>query len=80
MTGRVGARVEIGEDGKARGIPLFTGDARPHEDVPTTSIHLSTRDLMRRAGGRLSTDEVHWSAEGDQDVALRVLDALAITP
>ena len=80
VTGRVGARVEIGEDGKARGIPLFTGDARPHEDVPTTSIHLSTRDLMRRAGGRLSTDEVHWSAEGDQDVALRVLDALAITP
>lgn len=80
VTGRVGARVEVGEDGKARGIPLFTGEARPHEDTPTTTIRMSTRDLMRRAGGRLSTDDVHWSFDGDEAVARRVLDALTVTP
>ena len=35
--GRAGARVEE-HDGKARGIPLFTGDAEEHPDVVTTSL------------------------------------------
>ena len=40
--GRAGARVEE-QDGKARGIPLFTGDAEEHPDVVTTSLTMSTR-------------------------------------
>ena len=39
--GRAGARVEE-HDGKARGIPLFTGEAEEHPDVVTTSLTMST--------------------------------------
>ena len=48
--GRAGARVEE-HDGKARGIPLFTGDAEEHPDVVTTSLTMSTAVAGRLAGG-----------------------------
>lgn len=81
-TGRVGVRVEARDDGP-RGVQLFSGDpeehgeAEPHE---TTSISLSTQAFMRRAAGRKGTDEIHWKSTGDETVARRVLDALAVTP
>jgi uncharacterized protein (TIGR03083 family) len=77
--GRAGARVEE-HDGKARGIPLFTGEADEHPDVVTTSLTMSTRVAGRLAGGRRAPDELHVVVHGDDDVARRVMAAMAITP
>jgi uncharacterized protein (TIGR03083 family) len=77
--GRAGARVEE-HDGKARGIPLFTGDAEEHPDVVTTSLTMSTAVAGRLAAGRRSPDELHVVVHGDEDVARRVMAAMAITP
>ena len=77
--GRAGARVEE-HDGKARGIPLFTGDAEEHSDVVTTSLTMSTAVAGRLAGGRKSPEELHVVVHGDDDVARRVMAAMAITP
>ena len=77
--GRAGARVEE-QDGKARGIPLFTGDAEEHPDVVTTSLTMSTRVAGRLAGGRRAPDDLHVVVHGDDDVARRVMAAMAITP
>lgn len=79
VVGRAGVRVEDHE-GKPHGIPLFSGDAEPHEDVVTTTITLSTDAATRRAAGRVSTQDTHHSVTGDEDVARRVLDALVIAP
>ena len=77
--GRAGARVEE-HDGKARGIPLFTGEAEEHPDVVTTSLTMSTSVAMRLAGGRRPPEELHVVVHGDEDVARRVMAAMAITP
>ena len=77
--GRAGARVEE-HDGKARGIPLFTGDAEEHPDVVTTSLTMSTAVAGRLAAGRRSPDDLHVVVHGDDDVARRVMAAMAITP
>jgi len=77
--GRAGARVEE-HDGKARGIPLFTGDAEEHPDVVTTSLTMSTAVAGRLAGGRKAPDELHVVVHGDDEVARRVMAAMAITP
>ncbi len=78
---RVGCRVEVDpETGRARGIPLAGDESNPDAAVPTTTITMSTQALMRRAAGRRSTDELQWSAVGDQALARQVLDALAVTP
>jgi len=77
--GRAGARVEEHE-GKARGIPLFTGEADEHPDVVTTSLTMSTAVAGRLMGGRRSPDDLHVVVHGDDDVARRVMAAMAITP
>ena len=77
--GRAGARVEE-HDGKARGIPLFTGDAEEHPDVVTTSLTMSTAVAGRLAGGRRAPEDLHVVVHGDDDVARRVLAAMVITP
>ena len=77
--GRAGARVEE-HDGKAVGVPLFTGDAEEHPDVVTTSLTMSTAVAGRLAGGRRSPDELHVVVHGDDDVARRVMSAMVITP
>jgi uncharacterized protein (TIGR03083 family) len=81
VMGRAGVWVEPGEEGKARGIPLFSGiahDGDPH-DVFTT-ITLSTDCLTRRAAGRGGLDDIHFSVHGDEAVARRVLEHLVIVP
>ncbi|GAA4410863.1 maleylpyruvate isomerase family mycothiol-dependent enzyme [Fodinibacter luteus] len=78
-TGRAGARVEE-QDGRAVGIPLFTGGADEHPDVVTTSLTMSTRVATRLAGGRRAPEDLHVVVHGDEDVARRVLAALVITP
>ena len=79
VVGRAGARVEE-RDGKAHGIPLFTGEAEQHPDVVTTTLTMSTQAATRRAAGRVSTADTHVTVTGDEEIARRVLDALVITP
>lgn len=81
VMGRAGVWVDEGEGGKARGIPLFSGVA--HDGDPEdvfTSITLSTDSLTRRAAGRGSLDDIHFTVSGDEDVARRVLESLPFVP
>jgi uncharacterized protein (TIGR03083 family) len=81
VAGRAGVWVEASEDGKPRGIPLFSGiahDGDP-EDVFTT-ITLSTDALTRRAAGRGGLEDIHYTVQGDEDVARRVLENLVFVP
>ena len=68
------------QDGKAVGLPLFTGGHEEHPDVVTTSLTMSTQVAGRLAGGRRAPEDVHVVVHGDEDVARRVLASLAITP
>ena len=79
VVGRSGARVEE-RDGKAQGIPLFTGGAEQHPDVVTTTLTMSTQAATRRAAGRVSTADTHVTVTGDEEIARRVLDGLVIAP
>ncbi|HET8987921.1 MAG TPA: maleylpyruvate isomerase family mycothiol-dependent enzyme [Humibacillus sp.] len=78
---REGARVITGEDERPYGEALFSGHHRPggEEQLDVTSIHLTTDALTRRAAGRRSTDEIHYTVTGDEEIARRVLDALVVT-
>jgi uncharacterized protein (TIGR03083 family) len=83
VVGRAGVRVEQGADGRPRGIPLFTGVA--HEaggttDEATTSITLSTQALTRRAAGRGSLEDIHYTVHGDEAIARQVLGNLVFVP
>ena len=80
VIGRAGVRVEVAEDGSPLGTPLFTGTVHEHpEDEQVTSITLSTDAITRRAAGRGSLGDIHFTVQGDEEVALRVLQALPIT-
>jgi uncharacterized protein (TIGR03083 family) len=81
VVARAGARVITGEDERPYGEALFSGHYRPEgeEQLDVTSIHLTTHALTRRAAGRRSTDEIHYSVTGDEQIARRVLDALVVT-
>jgi uncharacterized protein (TIGR03083 family) len=81
VVARAGARVITGEDERPYGEALFSGHHRPEgeEQLDVTSIHLTTHALTRRAAGRRSTDEIHYSVTGDEQIARRVLDALVVT-
>jgi uncharacterized protein (TIGR03083 family) len=83
VVGRAGVRVETGEDGRPHGIPLFTGVA--HEasgagEESTTSITLSTQALTRRAAGRGSLEDIHYTVHGDEQVARQVLEHVVFVP
>lgn len=82
VLGRAGVWVEEGEDGgKPRGIPLFSGVA--HDGDPRdvfTTITLSTDALTRRAAGRGSVDDIHFTVHGDESVARRVLENVVLVP
>ncbi|PRY55686.1 uncharacterized protein (TIGR03083 family) [Knoellia remsis] len=81
VMGRAGVRVEE-RDGAAHGIPLFTGEGHDGaaDGGTVTTITLSTQALTRRAAGRVTTEDTHYTVTGDEDVARRVLDALTIAP
>ncbi len=80
LVGRVGVRV-VDRNGRAVGIPLFSGTAAgTTEDAIPTTITISSRAFARRAAGRGGVDDVHWTAQGDLDVARRVMEHLAVTP
>jgi uncharacterized protein (TIGR03083 family) len=79
VTGRAGARVED-RDGRATGIPLFTGEPDDHADASATTITMSTRAACRRALGRRERADLHMTGVGDEEIAARVLDAMVIAP
>ncbi len=81
VVAREGIRVREGDDGRPFGVLLYSGTDRPvgQESLEVTSIQLTTEALTRRAAGRRSTDEIHFTVNGDDEVARRVLDALVLT-
>ena len=84
MQVRAGIRVDVGEDGRPIGREMYSGGTDETGPIPaigkTTNIKMATEPFMRRAAGRQSVDELHYSAFGDDEVARKVLEALAITP
>ncbi|GMA41185.1 hypothetical protein GCM10025883_32300 [Mobilicoccus caccae] len=84
VVARAGVRVEKDENGEPHGHLMFTGGTDETGPIPvigkTTSIQMSTDAFTRRAAGRRSTDDLHYSVHGDDQVARRVLDALVVTP
>lgn len=81
VQGRAGVWVESHEDGKPRGIPLFSGTAHDGDpDDVFTTITLSTDALTRRAAGRGGLDDIHFSVQGDEAIAHRVLEHLVFVP
>jgi uncharacterized protein (TIGR03083 family) len=80
VVGRTGVRVEVGENGKPLGTPLFTGTVHEHpEDAQVTSIILSTQAITRRAAGRGGLEDIYFTIQGDEKVGRRVLEALPFT-
>jgi uncharacterized protein (TIGR03083 family) len=94
VTASQGIRVELDEQGRARGhaIPAveviagdagaLTGGAQTTGAVPegeTTTISLSTEAFTRRAAGRRSVSDTAYDVIGDEAVARRVLEALVVT-
>ncbi|MDN5764876.1 MAG: maleylpyruvate isomerase family mycothiol-dependent enzyme [Humibacillus sp.] len=81
VVAREGVRVRAGDDGRPFGVLLYSGTDRPEgqESTGVTSIRLTTEALTRRAAGRRSVDEIHFSVIGDDEVAARVLEALVLT-
>jgi len=80
IMGRAGVWVEEGVDGgEPRGIPLFSGVAHDGDPLDVfTTLTLSTDGLTRRAAGRGTLEDIHFTVTGDEDVARRVLEHLAI--
>ncbi|MDO5710630.1 MAG: maleylpyruvate isomerase N-terminal domain-containing protein [Micrococcales bacterium] len=81
---RTGVRVEQDEDGAPSGHLMFSGGVDETGPIPaigkTTSIQLSTEAFTRRAAGRRSVQDLHYSVIGDEQVAADVLEHLVVTP
>ncbi|AXG12083.1 maleylpyruvate isomerase family mycothiol-dependent enzyme [Intrasporangium calvum] len=76
---RGGARVVEGPDGRPVGEALFSGqDPEAGEPLDVTTIQLTTEALTRRAAGRRTRDEIHFTILGDESVGHRILDALDV--
>ncbi|NLG22432.1 MAG: maleylpyruvate isomerase family mycothiol-dependent enzyme [Actinomycetales bacterium] len=87
VTARMGVRVSHDDAGEVTYHSLFTGESESgmgetvHSgEDPSTTISLSTEALTRRAAGRRATGDTAYSVVGDEDLAARVLDAIAFTP
>lgn len=81
---RAGIRVEADSDGRTIGREMFSRGTDETGPIPvigkTTNIQMATEPFMRRAAGRQRVDELHYTVFGDEEVARKVLEALAITP
>jgi uncharacterized protein (TIGR03083 family) len=84
IVARAGVRVERGADGEPLGKPMFSGGSDETGPIPvigkTTSLQMTTEVLTRRAAGRRAVADLRYSVHGDEGVAQRVLEALALTP
>lgn len=86
VTARMGVRASH-EDGQITHHSLFTGESESgmgqsvhSESDPSTTITLSTEALSRRAAGRRATADTTYTVVGDEELAVRVLDAISFTP
>lgn len=87
---REGVRITPSPNGSLRAEALFSGQAHVDETDDTTgeiiivppgsitTIRLTTEALTRRGAGRVPTTLLRYSVDGDEDIAARVLDRLAI--
>jgi uncharacterized protein (TIGR03083 family) len=84
VAARGGVRVVDGPSGRPQGEALFTGGRSGQDPAtpqgPRTTITLSTEALTRRAAGRRSVDDLHYTVVGDADLARAVLQHLPVTP
>lgn len=84
VVARSGVRVEQAEDGSVAGKLMFAGATDETGPIPvigkTTSLQMSTEVFTRRAGGRRATEDCVYTVHGDEDVARRFMDALAVMP
>lgn len=77
---RGGFRI-IERDGKPYGEEFFSGDSHDHLDAEQiTTVRLTTEEFTRRGAGRITTDELRYSVEGDEAIARTVLDGIVVTP
>lgn len=85
VTARMGVRIGLEENGQGErlfGYELFTGqvEGEPEAVEHTTTIAMSTDALTRRAAGRRPSADTHYSVVGDEQLAAKVVEALAVTP
>ena len=84
IVARTGVRVEKAEDGTPRAQVMFSRGTDETGPIPvigkTTSIQMSTEAFTRRAAGRRSVEDLHYSVHGDEAVARAVFDNLVVTP
>ena len=64
--------VEIGEDGRGRLVEPPT--------APSVRLRMDVETFVVLSGGRRSPEQVTVEAEGDEELAARVLAAMAVTP
>lgn len=67
--------VEVGDDGRARPLDV---DGLPGD--PTTRLATDLETFGIAAGGRRPADASMWQISGDAELAVRVLEHLAVTP
>jgi uncharacterized protein (TIGR03083 family) len=77
--------VQSGDDGKPVGVVVSGsggGASGGADEVPDAVARLTmgTEAFMRRACGRWSVSDTPVRIEGDEEIARRVLDAMAVTP
>jgi uncharacterized protein (TIGR03083 family) len=77
VTARLGVRVELDEQGQARGheVPAVSAG----QPGPLVTISLSTEAFTRRAAGRRPVSDTAYDVVGDADIARRVLEAMVAT-
>jgi uncharacterized protein (TIGR03083 family) len=63
----------VGDDGRGAALPEPPAD-------PTARVVLAFEEWIMLAGGRRTADTVQARTEGDEELARRVLDSLAVTP
>ena len=93
VTASQGFRVELDEQGRARGRAIRGGEelapgsgastdaagGPPLPDAGMTTIRLSTEAFTRRAAGRRAAGDTAYDVVGDPALARRVVDALVVT-
>ncbi|WP_226345949.1 maleylpyruvate isomerase family mycothiol-dependent enzyme [Agilicoccus flavus] len=85
VVARTGVRVERAPEGETGPVAslMFSGGVDETGPIPvigkTTSIQMSTDAFTRRAAGRRSVDDLHYTVHGDQQVAREVLENLVVT-
>jgi uncharacterized protein (TIGR03083 family) len=73
----LGWTVRVGDDGRA--APVADGSL-PEAERPTTTVTLTPEDFVVLGGGRRGPEATRPLIEGDEELGLRLLACLAVTP